>query len=79
MPTSGTISAITGVICMVLLTVVVVLGIVVNRRVRLPALPRFASLSVHRLSALLALSFLAAHILTAVIGPYARIRLAAIR
>jgi hypothetical protein len=36
MPTTGTTSAATGVISMVLFTAVVALGILVNRRVRLP-------------------------------------------
>jgi methionine sulfoxide reductase heme-binding subunit len=78
MPTMGTASAATGVISMVLLSAVVVLGILVNRRVRLPGLPRFAGLSLHRFLSLLAVAFLALHILTAVIGPYARVALAAI-
>jgi sulfoxide reductase heme-binding subunit YedZ len=78
MPTPGTISATTGVLSMVLLTIVVVLGILVDRRIRLPGLPRYASLSVHRFCGLLAAAFLAVHILTAVIGRYARIRLVAI-
>jgi methionine sulfoxide reductase heme-binding subunit len=73
MPTTGTVISLTGVIAMVLLTAVAVLGILVNRRVRLPGLPRFASLSVHRYVSLLALAFLALHILTAVLGSYAGI------
>lgn len=76
MPTWGTASAAAGVISMVLLTSVVVLGILVDRRVRLPGLPRFAGLSLHRYTALLALAFLVLHIATAVAGPYARIGLA---
>lgn len=78
MPTLGTATAASGVISMVLLTVVVVLGIGVDRRVRLPSLPRFATLSVHRYTALLAVVFLALHIATAVAGPYARIPIAAV-
>jgi len=66
----GTASSATGVISMVLLTAVVVLGIGVNRRVRLAGLPRFASLSVHRFTSLLAVCFLALHIVTAVAAPY---------
>jgi methionine sulfoxide reductase heme-binding subunit len=77
MPTTGTVISVTGVIAMVLLTVVAVLGILVNRRVRLPGLPRFASLSVHRYVSLLALAFLALHILTAVLASYAGIGVAA--
>jgi sulfoxide reductase heme-binding subunit YedZ len=78
MPTMGTVSAGTGVISMVLLSAVVILGILLDRRVALPGLPRFAGLSAHRYASLLAASFLALHIATAVIAPYARIRLAAI-
>ena len=78
MPTLGTASAATGVISMVLLSAVVVLGILLDRRVRLPGLPRFAGLSLHRYVSLLAVGFLALHIITAVAGPYARVRLAAI-
>jgi methionine sulfoxide reductase heme-binding subunit len=77
MPTTGTVISMTGVIAMVLLTAVAVLGILVNRRVRLPGLPRFASLSAHRYLSLFALAFLAVHILTAVLGSYAGIGLAA--
>jgi methionine sulfoxide reductase heme-binding subunit len=77
MPTTGTVISVTGVIAMVLLTVTAVLGILVNRRVRLPGLPRFASLSVHRYASLLALAFLALHILTAVLVSYAGIGVAA--
>jgi methionine sulfoxide reductase heme-binding subunit len=47
----------------------------VDRRVRLPGLPRFASLSLHRYTSLLALAFLGLHIVTAVAGTQARISL----
>ncbi len=77
MPTAGTASAATGVISMTLLTGVVVLGVLVNRRGRLPGLPRFAGLHLHRYLALLAVAFLALHILTAVAIPFAGIGLAA--
>jgi methionine sulfoxide reductase heme-binding subunit len=75
MPTWGTASAAAGVLSMVLLTGVVVLGILVDRRVRLPGLPRFASVSLHRYTSLLALAFLLLHIVTAVAGPQARVSL----
>jgi sulfoxide reductase heme-binding subunit YedZ len=78
MPTLGTTNAATGVISLVLLSLVVVLGILLDRRVRLPGLPRFAGLSLHRYTSLLAVGFLSLHIITAVAGPYARIGLAAI-
>ena len=77
MPTTGTASAATGVISMVLLTAVVVLGVLVNRQGRLPGLPRFAGLSLHRYLALLAVGFLTLHILTALAVPFADIGLAA--
>jgi methionine sulfoxide reductase heme-binding subunit len=67
----------TGVVAMVLLTAVVVLGIVVNRQGRLPGLPRFAGLGLHRYLSLLAVGFLVVHILTAVADPFVSIRLAA--
>jgi predicted ferric reductase len=77
MPTSGTASQATGVISMVLLTVVVVLGVLVNRQVRLPGLPVSAGLRLHRYLSLLAVGFLAVHILTAVAGPFASLTPAA--
>jgi predicted ferric reductase len=67
----------TGVVCMVLLTAVVVLGIVVNRQGRLPGLPAFAGLGLHRYLSLLAVGFLVVHVLTAVADPFVSIRLAA--
>jgi sulfoxide reductase heme-binding subunit YedZ len=76
-PTAGTASAATGVISMALLTAVVALGVLVNRKGRLPGQPRFAGLHLHRYLALLALAFLAVHIVTAIVAPYAGIRLAA--
>jgi methionine sulfoxide reductase heme-binding subunit len=73
MPTWGTASAAAGVVSLLLLTAVVVLGMLVDRRVRLPGLPRFASVSLHRCGSLLALAFLVLHIVTAVAGPQARV------
>lgn len=67
----------TGVICMVLLTAVIVLGILVNRQGRLPGLPRFAGLGLHRYISLLAVCFLTVHVLTAVADSYVSISLAA--
>lgn len=77
MPTMGTASAATGVIAMVLLTAVVVLGVLVNRRGRLPGLPKFAGIRLHRYLSLAACAFVALHILTAIIAPYAGIAIAA--
>jgi methionine sulfoxide reductase heme-binding subunit len=67
----------TGVVALILLTAVMVLGILVNRRGRLPGLPRFATTSLHRSVSLLAVVFVAVHVLTAVADPYVSIRLAA--
>jgi methionine sulfoxide reductase heme-binding subunit len=77
MPTMGSASAATGVLSMLLLTAVVVLGISVNRRGRLPGLPAYAGVRLHRYVSLLTVGFLAMHILTAVSLPVARIGLAA--
>jgi sulfoxide reductase heme-binding subunit YedZ len=76
-PTLGTASQITGLISLVLLTAVVMLGILVNRQGRLPGLSAFAGLSLHRFTSLLAVGFLALHILTAVAEPLAGVGLAA--
>lgn len=67
----------TGVVSLVLLTAVVVLGILVNRRGRLPGLPRFATTSLHRNVSLLAVVFLAVHVITAIADPYVTIRIVA--
>jgi hypothetical protein len=67
----------TGVVCLVLLTVVVLLGILVNRQGRLPGLPRFAVTGLHRSISLLAVAFLAVHVITAVADKYVTIQLIA--
>jgi sulfoxide reductase heme-binding subunit YedZ len=67
----------TGVVALVLLTVAMLLGIVVNRRGRLPGLPRFASTSLHRSMSLLAVAFIAVHVATAIADPYVTIGIAA--
>ena len=63
----------TGVIALVMLTGVVVLGIAVQRRGRLPGLPRFATVGLHRSISLLAVVFLTIHILSAVADSYVNI------
>jgi sulfoxide reductase heme-binding subunit YedZ len=78
MPTAGTVIAISGVIATVALTVVVVLGILVHGKRRLPGLTRSGGLRLHRFVALLALGFLALHVLAAVTAPYAGTSLGAI-
>jgi methionine sulfoxide reductase heme-binding subunit len=67
----------TGVVSLVLLTVVMILGILVNRQGRLPGLPRFAVLGLHRNLSLLAVAFVAVHVISAVADSFVSISLAA--
>ena len=67
----------TGVVSLVLLTIVVVLGVAVNRKGRLPGLPRFAVTSLHRAVSLLAVAFLGIHIGTAIADPFVAIGIVA--
>ncbi|WP_371576552.1 ferric reductase-like transmembrane domain-containing protein [Streptomyces sp. NBC_01314] len=60
----------TGAVCLVLFTVVVLLGIAVRLRTRIPGLPRFGTVSLHRVLSLSATAFLALHIVAAVIDDY---------
>jgi sulfoxide reductase heme-binding subunit YedZ len=65
----------TGVVALLLLTLVIVLGVMNVRRTQLKGVPRFVLELVHRNAALLAVAFLAIHILTAVLDPFAPISL----
>jgi methionine sulfoxide reductase heme-binding subunit len=67
----------TGVVSLLLLSAVVVIGILINRKGRLPGLPRFAVTGLHRNLSLLAVVFLAVHVLTAVFDQYVSIQLVA--
>src|ERR1022692_44328 len=67
----------TGVVALVMLSAVVVLGITVSRQGRLPGLPRFAGVGLHRYLSLLGVAFIAVHVLTAVADSYVSISLAA--
>jgi methionine sulfoxide reductase heme-binding subunit len=67
----------TGVVGLLLLTIVVVLGILVNRQGRLPGLPRFVVTGLHRSLSLLAVVFLGVHVATAIADPYVTIGAAA--
>ena len=67
----------TGIVCLVLLTTVVLLGLVVSRQRRLPGLPAFGVVHLHRYLSLLAVGFVALHVLTAVADSYVSISLAA--
>jgi len=67
----------TGVVALVLLTLVMVLGITINRQGRLPGLPRFAVTSLHRAVSLLAVAFVGIHVGTAIADPFVSIGIAA--
>ncbi len=67
----------TGVVSLLLLTAVMLLGLLVTRQGRLPGLPRFAVTGLHRNLSLLAVAFVAVHVLTAVVDGYVKIPLAA--
>ena len=65
----------TGVVSLVMLTGVVVLGVAVQRQGRLPGLPKFAVVGLHRSISLLSVVFLAIHIVTAIADSYVNIRI----
>jgi methionine sulfoxide reductase heme-binding subunit len=66
----------TGVVALLLLTAVLLLGLLVTRQGRLPGLPRFAVTGLHRNLSLIAVVFVALHVLTAVADGYVNIPLA---
>jgi methionine sulfoxide reductase heme-binding subunit len=65
-----------GVVTLILLTGVVVLGIATSKHTQIGKLPRFATLGLHRSISLLAVVFLALHVVTAIVDPYAAVRVA---
>jgi predicted ferric reductase len=65
----------TGVTALILLTITLALGVANVRRLRTRLIPRFVLDAVHRNAALLAVTFLGAHIATAVLDSYVSIRL----
>jgi predicted ferric reductase len=65
----------TGVVSLLLLTLVVALGVADVSRISSPYWPRFLTDGVHRRASLLALVFLAIHIVTSVLDTYAPISL----
>jgi len=65
----------TGVVSLLLLTVVVALGVATRSGRALPGLPRFAVAAVHRNAALLAVALLAVHAVTLLLDPYAKLDL----
>lgn len=65
-----------GLVCMVLLTVSVALGVAQLARYARPGVPRFLVAGLHRNISLVALLVLAVHVATAVVDPFAPISLA---
>jgi methionine sulfoxide reductase heme-binding subunit len=63
----------TGIVCLVLFTLVMLLGIGVRGQARLPGLPRLATVALHRSLSLLAVAFLTVHIVTAVADSFVNI------
>jgi sulfoxide reductase heme-binding subunit YedZ len=68
----------TGIVALILLTVTVVLGILTAGRVRSRQWPAFAQADLHKWVSLLALVFLAFHVLTAVLDTYVHLGWASI-
>jgi hypothetical protein len=62
-----------GVVALVLLTAVLVLGIAITARLELPSRWRFVVHGLHRNLSLVAVVFLALHVVTAVLDPYAKL------
>jgi methionine sulfoxide reductase heme-binding subunit len=63
-----------GVVSLVLLTLVVALGIATRSGRPLPGLPRFAVSAVHRSASLLAVIFLTVHVVTLTLDPQSQLR-----
>lgn len=68
----------TGVVALVLLTLTTVLGILTAGRVRARSWPAFAQADLHRRISLVALVFLAVHVLTSVVDTYVHVGWAAV-
>jgi methionine sulfoxide reductase heme-binding subunit len=63
----------TGIVSLVLMTLTLVLGVVVQRQRRLPGLPRFGVVTLHRNVSLLSALLLATHVTTAIVDSYVSI------
>jgi methionine sulfoxide reductase heme-binding subunit len=63
----------TGLVTLILLTVTMVLGVATTTRVRAPGWPGFAQQELHRRLSLMALAFLALHVLTSVLDTFVHI------
>lgn len=68
----------TGVVALVLMTAVLVLGLLVVRNGKLPGLPRFAVTGLHRNLSLVAVAFVALHVVTAIADSYVSIPVTAV-
>src|SRR6476659_1375527 len=64
----------TGLVSLVLLTLVMVIGILVQRQRRVGTLPRFVVVGLHRNASLLGVAFVAVHVASVVYDPYVSIR-----
>jgi predicted ferric reductase len=67
----------TGIVSLVLFTLVMILGIGVRERARIPGMPRLATVALHRSLSLLAVAFLTVHVATAVADTFVHIGLLA--
>ena len=67
----------TGAVALLLLTAVMLLGILVTRKAKLPGMPGFAVSGLHRNLSLLSTAFVAVHVLTAIADGYVKIPLSA--
>lgn len=63
----------TGLVSFVLLSAVMVMGALLSRRGKVPGLPRFAGVGLHRNASLFAIVLLTIHIVSAVVDPYVSI------
>jgi sulfoxide reductase heme-binding subunit YedZ len=68
----------TGLVALIFLTLVVALGVAASTRLRTRGLPLYVTTTVHRNAALLAVAFLAVHVVTAVVDPDAAVQLTAV-
>jgi methionine sulfoxide reductase heme-binding subunit len=66
----------TGIVALILLTLSLTLGIANVLRMRVPGAPRFVTLGIHRSVSLLAVAFVAVHVLTTVADGYVPISIA---
>jgi hypothetical protein len=67
-----------GVVALLLLTLVFALGIATSKRFRPRKLPLYVTTTVHRNASLVAVAFLGIHISTAVLDTYSHVPLAAV-